>query len=125
MTRAQGSFFALLRARALRLFTAMCLMAIGSNLPWEGFGASRAAAQAEGAADQAAAEDPAQSRSAAFQAVAGSPTEDIPGGPLLVYAYAFILAAAVAYVARLGRLQGKNRAELERLGRLLERARKD
>ncbi len=88
--------------------------------------APRAHAQGEGAPAQAdTGQDPAQSRSAAFQAVQGAPTQDVPGGPLLVYAYAFILVAVVAYVARLGRLQGKNRAELERLASVLERGRKD
>lgn len=65
-------------------------------------------------------EDAAESRSTSFQAVQGPNKEDVPGGPLLVYAYAFIMVALVAYVARLGSLQSKNRAELERLTRALE-----
>lgn len=68
-------------------------------------------------------EDAAESRSTSFQAVEGPTKEDVPGGPLLVYAYAFIMVALVAYVARLGSLQGKNRAELERLTRALEHGR--
>jgi hypothetical protein len=68
-------------------------------------------------------EDAAESRSASFQAVEGPNKEDVPGGPLLVYAYAFILVAMVAYVARLGSLQGKNRQELERLTAAIERGR--
>ncbi|MDB4972091.1 MAG: hypothetical protein JWN48_432 [Myxococcaceae bacterium] len=73
----------------------------------------------------ALAQDAAESRSAAFQAVEGPTKEDVPGGPLLVGAYAFILVALVAYVARLGSLQGKNRAELDRLTAVLERGRRD
>jgi len=67
-------------------------------------------------------EDAAESRSASFQAVEGPTKEDVPGGPLLVYAYAFIMVALVAYVARLGSLQGKNKSELERLTRVLEQS---
>ncbi|MDB4990317.1 MAG: hypothetical protein JWN04_5495 [Myxococcaceae bacterium] len=71
----------------------------------------------------ASAEDAAESRSASFQAVEGPTKEDVPGGPLLVAAYAFFLVAVVAYVARLGSLSAKNRAELERLTAVLERGR--
>ena len=69
-------------------------------------------------------EDAAESRSAAFQAVEGGKGEQVPGGPLLVYAYAAILLLLVAYVARLGALYAKNRSELDRLARALERGRK-
>ena len=75
------------------------------------------------ASDVSAQEDAAESRSTSFQAVEGPNKEDVPGGPLLVYAYAFIMVALVAYVARLGSLQGKNRAELDRLTRALEHGR--
>jgi hypothetical protein len=68
-------------------------------------------------------EDAAESRSASFQAVEGPTKEDVPGGPLLVSAYAFILVALVAYVARLGSLQSKNRVELDRLTAVLEAGR--
>lgn len=69
-------------------------------------------------------EDAAESRSAAFQAVEGPQAEQVPGGPLLVYAYATILVLLVAYVARLGSLNAKNRAELARLSSAIERGRK-
>ena len=81
------------------------------------FGA-RAAAQEDGQ------EDAAESRSAAFKAVEGGQGEQVPGGPLLVYAYAAILLLLVAYVARLGRLYARNRSELERLAQAVERGRK-
>ena len=64
-------------------------------------------------------EDPAESRSAAFQAVEGPQAEQVPGGPLLIAAYAVVLVLLCAYVARLGALYAKNRAELDRLGRVL------
>lgn len=72
-------------------------------------------------------ESPAESRSAAFQAVdPNAKKEDVPGGPLLVAAYGVILVLLVAYVARLGALYAKNRGELERLVRAVERGgRKD
>ena len=74
-----------------------------------------------------AGETPAESRSATFQAVDPSAKkEDVPGGPLLVAAYGVILVLLVAYVARLGALYAKNRGELERLVRAVERGgRKD
>lgn len=75
------------------------------------------------AGSASAQEDPAESRSTSFQAVEGPNKEDVPGGPLLVYAYAFIMVALVAYVARLASLQSKNRAELDRLTRAIEHGR--
>jgi hypothetical protein len=83
--------------------------------------AAEDAENAEKTGEQA--ETAAESRSAAFQAVEGSPTEKVPGGPLLIGAYGFILVALVVYVARLGTLHGKNRSELDRLSRVLERSR--
>ncbi|MEY4509971.1 MAG: hypothetical protein RLZZ450_2093 [Pseudomonadota bacterium] len=80
--------------------------------------------QAQTASAQAAQEDAAESRSAAFQAVDGASKEQVPGGPLFIGAYAVILVLLVAYVARLGSLQAKNQLELERLSRALEAARK-
>ncbi|MET0340429.1 MAG: hypothetical protein ABW252_05475 [Polyangiales bacterium] len=72
-------------------------------------------------------ESPAESRAAAFQAVdPNAKKEDVPGGPLLIAAYGVILVLLVAYVARLGALYAKNRGELERLVRAVERGgRKD
>jgi hypothetical protein len=66
--------------------------------------------------------DAAESRATAFQAVEGPQKEQVPGGALLVSAYAFVLVVLVAYVARLGALQSKTTAEVERLTRALERA---
>ena len=66
-------------------------------------------------------EDAAESRSATFQAVQGGKGEDVPGGPLLIAAYGTILVLLVLYVARLGALHAKNRSELDRLARVLER----
>jgi CcmD family protein len=45
----------------------------------------------------------------------------VPGGALLVSAYAFVMVLLVGYVARLGALQSKTAAEVERLTRALER----
>ena len=78
-------------------------------------------------ADAKEGETPAESRSATFQAVdPNAKQEDVPGGPLLVAAYGVILVLLVAYVARLGSLYARNRGELERLTRAVERGgRKD
>ena len=63
----------------------------------------------------------AESRAASFQAVEGSQKDEVPGGGLMVAAYAFVMVVLVAYVARLGTLQSKTARELERLTRALER----
>jgi len=66
--------------------------------------------------------DAAESRATAFQAVEGPQKEQVPGGALLISAYAFVLVLLVGYVARLALLQSKTAAEVERLTRALERA---
>jgi hypothetical protein len=66
--------------------------------------------------------DAAESRATAFQAVEGPQKEQVPGGTLLISAYAFVLVLLVAYVARLASLQSRTAAEVERLTRALERA---
>jgi hypothetical protein len=65
--------------------------------------------------------DAAESRATAFQAVEGPQKEQVPGGALLISAYALVLVLLVAYVGRLGALQSKTAAEVERLARALER----
>ncbi len=74
-------------------------------------------------ASSAHAEDPAESRSATFQAVEGSRGEQVPGGPLLVSAYGVVMVLLLGYVARLGLLQRKTAAEVERLSGAIQRAR--
>jgi hypothetical protein len=98
-------------ARADLRSGALCAALLGATL-----GASPAFAQAE--------QDAAESRSAAFVPVEGGRGEQVPGGPLLVYAYAAILVLLVLYVARLGSLYAKNRSELDRVARAIERGRK-
>lgn len=78
--------------------------------------------------DQLEAVDPASERSAAFRAVEGPQTEDVPGGPLLIGAYGVIWALVMLYVIRLGRMQSRTSEEVERLERSLaatERGAKD
>jgi len=64
---------------------------------------------------QAQEEDPAESRSATFQAVTGAVGEDVPGGPLLVAAYGAVLAMVLGYVLYLGSLTAGASRDLERL----------
>ena len=66
--------------------------------------------------------DAAADRAQSFQAVQGAIKEDVPGGPLLVYAYGLIWLVVLLYVVRLAKLQQHNRRELERLSKVLERA---
>jgi hypothetical protein len=65
-------------------------------------------------------QDTVGDRATSFQAVEGAAKEDVPGGPLLLGAYAFVLVLLVGYAARLGALQAKTGRELERLTRALE-----
>lgn len=75
-----------------------------------GLAASVAAAQDD---------DAAEARSEAFRTVDGAVQEDVPGGPLLVGAYALILAGVLGYVIHLVRLQGRMRGDIDRLSRAL------
>jgi CcmD family protein len=61
------------------------------------------------------ADDAASDRAQTFEAVSGAVKEDVPGGPLLVAAYALIWLFVFAYVFRLVRLQ---RGADENLARL-------
>lgn len=67
----------------------------------------------------AIAQEAAEDRSQSFRAVQGAVQEDVPGGPLLVGAYALILACLIAYLVRLARLQARAQSDLERLERAL------
>jgi hypothetical protein len=67
----------------------------------------------------ARAQDAAEERSQSFQAVKGAVQEDVPGGPLLVYAYGFILLLLVGYLVRLVRLQQRSEREVARLAQQL------
>lgn len=78
-------------------------------------------AEAQEAADDPS-KDAAESRATSFQAVEGSQKDEVPGGSLMVGAYAFVLLVLVGYVGRLGALQSRTARELERLTRAIERA---
>jgi CcmD family protein len=67
-------------------------------------------------AEASAAED----RSTSFQAVQGAVTEDVPGAPLLVTAYALIWAGVLGYVWRVARLQERGMAQVQELSRLIQ-----
>jgi hypothetical protein len=77
---------------------------------------STGVAQAQEGADE--------SRATTFQAVEGPQKENVPGGPLLVTAYGFVLAALLGYVVRLAVMQRKTSAEVVRLAAILEQKRK-
>jgi hypothetical protein len=79
-------------------------------------------AQAQEAAADDPSKDAAESRATSFQAVEGSQKDEVPGGSLMVAAYAFVLLVLVGYVGRLGALQNRTAREVERLTRAIERA---
>lgn len=70
----------------------------------------------------AAAQDPPPDRATEFVAVEGPTTEDVPGGALLIGAYAIAWALMLVYVVRLGRLHDTVRADLERLSKAIHKA---
>lgn len=66
-------------------------------------------------------EEPAD-RAASFKAVTGSGKEDVPGGALMVSAYALIWVALLVYVYRLVRLHKNVDENLARLQQDLSKA---
>jgi hypothetical protein len=66
---------------------------------------------------QAAAQDAAEDRATSFKAVTGAVKEDVPGGPLLLGAYAAILVVLIGYGVRLVRMQQRAQTDLARLER--------
>ena len=67
----------------------------------------------------ASAQDAAEDRATSFQAVTGAVKEDVPGGPLLLGAYAAILIVIICYGVRLVRMQAQAQSDLARLERQL------
>ncbi len=64
----------------------------------------------------------ADDRAQAFQAVTGATKEDVPGGPLLIAAYAVVWLSVFGYVLRLGRLHGDVAQSLARVESAVTRA---
>jgi CcmD family protein len=73
---------------------------------------------------QEAAQDAATERATSFRAVEGAVQEDVPGGPLLVAAYAVIWVFVMLYVVRVVRHQQQSQRDLSRLEAQLEKAAK-
>jgi CcmD family protein len=78
------------------------------------------AALAEDAPPQAdtpaqADETPAEERAAQFVGVTGPEAESVPGGALLLAAYAIVWALLFLFLIRMRRLQSQTAEELERL----------
>jgi hypothetical protein len=57
----------------------------------------------------------AESRATEFRAVTGGQGEDVPGGGLLIAAYATVLVIVLGYVVYLGRLTAGTNRDLDRL----------
>ena len=68
------------------------------------------------------AQDAAEERAQSFKAVQGAVKEDVPGGPLLVWAYGLILLLVVGYLVRLVRMQQRSEREIARLAQQLSKA---
>ena len=67
----------------------------------------------------AIAQDRTGDRATSFQAVTGSAHEDVPGGNLLIAAYAIVLFLLVMYVLYLTAMQQSSTKELTRLEAVL------
>jgi hypothetical protein len=65
-----------------------------------------------------------ESRSRVFEAVEGMQVEEVSGAKLLLAAYALFWLLLFAYIVRLARIQDRTRNDLDRLERLLEKAKK-
>ena len=65
----------------------------------------------------ASAQSAAEDRATSFKAVTGAVKEDVPGGPLLLAAYAAILIVIISYGVRLVRMQSRAQSDLARLER--------
>lgn len=61
-------------------------------------------------------ESPAEERAAQFVGVTGPEAESVPGGTLLLAAYAIVWVLLFFYLVRMRRLQSQTAEELERLG---------
>lgn len=88
------------------LFRALALAAL--------LGASPALAQDE---------DPAESRSATFEAAEGAQAEEIPGGTLMVVAYGIVWLLVLGYVASIAMRQARTAADVKRLEQELAKKR--
>lgn len=60
-------------------------------------------------------ETPSEARAAEFVGVTGPEAESVPGGALLLAAYAIVWVLLFLFLVRMRRLQGETAAELERL----------
>ena len=72
-------------------------------------------AEAEGSEEEAAAEDAAEERAAQFVGVRGPEAESVPGGALLLGAYAIVWLLLFLFLMRMRGLQRQTAEELERL----------
>ena len=70
----------------------------------------------------ALAQDAAEQRAQSFRAVQGAVKEDVPGGPLLVAAYAVIWVFVLLFVVRVVRQQQQSQRDLARLEGQLAKA---
>lgn len=98
----------------IRLRSAARAFLFGSVLAFGTAGALPLVVEADG--------DAASDRAQSFEAVSGAVKEDIPGGPLLVAAYAVIWLAVLGYVFRLVRLQRGADENVARLQQDLQKA---
>jgi CcmD family protein len=73
------------------------------------------AAAAQGSEKDAAAEDAAEERAAQFVGVRGPEAESVPGGALLLGAYAIVWLLLFLFLMRMRGLQRQTADELERL----------
>jgi len=69
----------------------------------------------EAGATTQAGETPAEERAAQFVGVTGPEAESVPGGALLLAAYAIVWVLLFLFLVRIRRLQGQTAEELERL----------
>lgn len=72
-----------------------------------------------GALAQDSSEDPTAERATSFQAVEGGSRENVSGLGLMVGAYGLVWAFTMLYLVRLGRIESRLAADVERLEKAL------
>ena len=89
-------------------------LALGGTLWLASTGVAQAPAPADAAAESAE-ESPAEERAAQFVGVTGPEAESVPGGTLLLAAYAVVWVLLFLFLVRMRGLQRQTAEELERL----------
>jgi len=111
------------RARRGRTFHALVVLAWLGAAPLAALGLGAPSIARAQDADAGVSDDP-DGRATSFQSVTGPTTEDVPGGALLIGAYAVAWILVLAYVGRLALASAKTDRDIARVEKALAAAAK-